>query len=1031
MPNWTKEQESAIYEDGKNIIVSAGAGSGKTAVLTERVITKVKNGTNINELLILTFTNAAAHEMKERIRDALREANLDNQLEYIDNAYITTFDSYALSIVKKYHYLLNKPKHINIIDGTFIEVKKKDILENILENYYQKRDVNFLKLINDFCVKDDKEIFKCLLSLYNSLALKQNFGSFLDTYVKNFYSEEHINKTFNDYVSLLKEKINSIEHLLKQLSYLSFGDFYTSMLHALNLLLSSENYEEIKNNANIKLPILRDGEEKEKLIKNQINDYLKEIKNLTKESEDDLKKEYLSTKKYIEVIIQILKELNVKVRKYKDSINYYEFTDIALMSIDILKNNPHICEEIKQSYKEIMIDEYQDTNDLQEYFISLIANNNVYMVGDIKQSIYRFRNANPNLFKDKYNNYQKNNGGSKIDLNKNFRSRKEILNDINVIFNLIMDDFIGGAEYSVSHKMIFGNQLYEEVGKNKENNKLEIYNYNFSKEVKATRDEVEASIVAEDIKKKIEQKYLVFDKEEKILRPCKYKDFVILMDKTTAFDIYKKIFESQQIPLISLKEENILEEIEISLFKNFIKLINKIKEKNFDQEFKYTFVSLARSYLYNISDNDIYWYLENNKIYESPVYKDALELTYGLENTTALELLDNIVDKWDFFHKIIKTNNIEHKMIILDYLRNIFADLSNLGFNLKEICDYLEKVENDIGEIKIPKLAENQNAVQIMTIYKSKGLEFPICYETGLLNKFNIKELNSLFFFDNYYGIIPSIFKEGIDATYLKELAKHKYLKENISEKIRLFYVALTRCREKMIVLADLKDSDCELVKDIVSDEIRLKYKSFNDILFSIKENLAEYIKNIDLNKLNINYLQNKKLSLTELIDKQKIIEIKEVNIREEKEEKKHYSKEINKIISKEEYQNMQYGTLIHEILENFDFKNPNWENVPENLKDNIQKLLNFDIFKNIKNADIYSEYEFIYEEDNQEYHGIIDLLVIYDDHVDIIDYKLKNIDDKKYLDQLNGYKKFIEKLLKKDTNIYLYSILENILKKI
>ena len=214
MPNWTKEQMDAINTTGTNIIVSAGAGSGTTAVLTERVLTKIKDNININELLILTFTNAAAHEMKERIAKTLKKEGFLDQLEFVEQAYITTFDSFALCIVKKYHYLLNIPKNINIIDGTFIREKQEEILDNIFEEYYKIEDEKFLKLIDDFCCKDDKQIRECIINLYEKLKQKENIYDYLNSYVDCFYSDDYINKTFSELMSLIDTK----KELLKSLS---------------------------------------------------------------------------------------------------------------------------------------------------------------------------------------------------------------------------------------------------------------------------------------------------------------------------------------------------------------------------------------------------------------------------------------------------------------------------------------------------------------------------------------------------------------------------------------------------------------------------------------------------------------------------------------------------------------------------------------------------------------------------------------------------------------------------------------------
>ena len=492
MPSWTKEQQEAINEEGKNIIVSAGAGSGKTAVLSERVIRKLNN-TDINKLLILTFTKEAANEMKERIRKKIKKnPDLKKQLDIIDSAYITTFDSYSLSLVKKYYYLLNISPNISIIDASIINIKKNEYIEEIFDKLYEEKNQKFEKLIKDFCTKDDKEIKNYVIDLNNKLDLKLNKEEYINNYIKDYFNEEIINNNIEKYINLIKDKIKEINNLLYDIQILVEGKYYEKLVDILNPLLNSNTYEEIRNNSNLKLPPLPRGSEEElKEKKEELKNLIDNIKELTEiESENILKENILKTKDYIEIILEIIKKLDKKIYNFKEKSEMYEFNDIAKMAIRVLEENENIKLELKNYYNEIMVDEYQDTNDIQEKFISLIENNNVYMVGDIKQSIYRFRNANPNIFRNKYNNYEKLNGGIKIDLLKNFRSRFEVLDDINLIFNLVMNDKIGGAEYRETHQMIFGNNTYIEEGKIEEKHNFEILNYKYEDKT-YTKEEIE------------------------------------------------------------------------------------------------------------------------------------------------------------------------------------------------------------------------------------------------------------------------------------------------------------------------------------------------------------------------------------------------------------------------------------------------------------------------------------------------------------------------------------------------------------
>ncbi|MGM9850217.1 MAG: UvrD-helicase domain-containing protein [Bacilli bacterium] len=1034
MPSWTKEQLEAINEEGKNIIVSAGAGSGKTAVLSERVIRKLNN-TDINKLLILTFTKEAANEMKERIRKKIKKnPDLKKQLDIIDSAYITTFDSYSLSLVKKYYYLLNISPNISIIDASIINIKKNEYIEEIFDKLYEEKNTKFEKLIKDFCTKDDKEIKNYVIDLNNKLDLKLNKEKYINNYIKDYFNEEIINNNIEKYINLIKDKIKEINNLLYDIQILVEGKFYEKLVDILNPLLNSNTYEEIRNNSNLKLPTLPRGSEEEvKEKKEELKNLIDNIKELTEiESTEILKENILKTKEYIEIILEIIKELDKKIYNFKEQSEMYEFNDIAKMAIRVLEENENIRLELKNYYNEIMVDEYQDTNDIQEKFISLIENNNVYMVGDIKQSIYRFRNANPNIFRNKYNNYEKLNGGIKIDLLKNFRSRYEVLDDINLIFNLVMNDKIGGAEYRETHQMIFGNNTYIEEGKIDEPHNFEILNYKYEDKT-YTKEEIEIFTIATDIKNKIENHYKVFDKDNLIVRDIEYKDFCIIMDRNTEFPKYKKIFEYMQIPLTLYQDEVLTLENDILVLKNIMNFVVKINKKEYDTEFKYCFTSIARSYLFRLSDQEIFDIFKEKKFYETEIFKISKEISDNIENLTNEEFINEIVNKFNIIENTIKTGNIEASMVRIEYLLNLSKNLTELGYTPFELTDYIKEMVEGKNEIKYSLNTNAGNNVKIMNIHKSKGLEFHICYYSGLHKAFNISDLKQLFTIDNELGIIAPYVDEKPKETIYKYLLKDKYMKEEIAEKIRLFYVAMTRCKEKMILVTSLTDKEKDRVHDLVEDSIRLKYKSFLDILNSIKENIKEYIVDIDLDKQNLtkDYNEIKENNYESLLHKNNNkIEKRKISINSNIEEEKHFSKTTNKLITKEEYKNMEFGTHMHYLLELIDFKNPDLKDIDNFYKEKINNFLNQELLKNIKEANIYKEYEFIEINNNETYHGIIDLMLEYSDHVDIIDYKLKNIEDDAYQEQLNGYKKYIENKLNKKVDIYLYSIMDNIIKK-
>ena len=1016
---WTNDQQKAIDLEGSNIIVSAGAGSGKTAVLSERVIRKLKSGVDVNKLLILTFTKEAAKEMKERIRKKIKKEGLSKQLDLLDSAYITTFDSYAYSIVKKYHYELNISKDISIIDSSIINMLKLDIMDEIFDNLYASHNEKFEKLISDFCFKNDLEIKKSIIKISNNLDLLIDKDYYLDTYIDKLYNNDYLNTLLKEYNDILISRLNDIKSSLNNLGIYTTGTYMEKINEVLLPLLNSTTYIDIKNNSMISLPRLSKASDEEKKYKDEIKNIIDDINNLTLyDNESSMIEEILDTIDYVSIIIDIIKELDQKVIEFKKSKDNYEFIDIAKMAINIVKNNKEILNELKYYYNEIMLDEYQDTNDLQEEFVKLIANDNVYMVGDIKQSIYRFRNANPIIFKDKYVNYGNNIGGQKIDLLKNFRSRDEVLHDINLIFNRIMDLNIGGAEYQESHQMVFGNEAYKN---NFQNNYLEIYNYEKSKIY--SKEEIEIFTVAKDIKEKITNHYQVLDKDTNTLRDIKYSDICIIMDRNSAFDKYKKIFEYLNLPLVLYRDEVLTNEIDITLIKNIINLIVKIKNKEFDKQFKYYFTSIARSYLFEVSDNEILSIFKDKLFYSHDIFKKCQTISKELDNITSLELLNIIIDEFNISDKNIKVGGLEAASIRLDYLKNIATNLTNIGYSPYKFLEYLNNMIDNNMEIKYSLNTSVGDNIKIMNIHKSKGLEFPLCYFTGYYKSFNISDLKELFMYDTKYGIITPVNTNGIKSTIIKTLTKELYLHEEISEKIRLFYVALTRVREKMIIVLPLRDDDIKL-----DDSVRLKYRSFLDMMNSVKNYLTDKIKNIDVDTLGItdDYNKIKSINYLDYIkDNDTILENKEINIDNDIIDEKRFSKNSKELITKFNIDNMKLGTKIHYILETTDFINPNYNIIEDKYRNYIKAFLDNKLLKNIDKANIYKEYEFIYNKNNEVLHGIIDLMLEYNDHIDIIDYKLKHVEDEAYLKQLNGYQEYIYNLTNKKTNIYLYSIMD------
>ena len=1041
MSSPTSEQSTAIKEEGKNIIVSAGAGSGKTFVLKERVLRKVKSGTHVDDLIILTFTNNAAQEMKNRIRKILKENNIADA-DLVDSAYITTFDSFAQSLVKKYNYLLNISKDFSIIDESIVQTEIANQVDDIFEELYKNKDTKFEKMINNLCYKNDKDLRTQVAQIYASLGNITNKTEFLNTYIDKYYDNKYVEEKLNLYISNIFNELGKVLELLEIVKeeYIGNNEF-SKVAATYEILSNASSLDELKDNFTTSIDTCNDKNYNDvvlaKRIKSELDDYKETFtKRYLKYYEKDLKDQYISTKEDVEVIISILKELDKRITAFKEHHNAYEFSDISFKAIELVKNNPDIAKDIRDHTEEIMIDEYQDTNDIQEEFISYIQNNNIYMVGDVKQSIYGFRNAKPMLFKEKYDNYAKGNGGMKIDLTANFRSREEVIYNINYIFSLIMFDNVGGAAYKDSHCMGFGKTKYNELKDSGVDYNLSLLNYELEKDYKKyTKDEIEAFIIAQDIKKKMSEHRNTFHevgKEEKMI-PMTYKDFCVLVDKSKNFDLIKQVLEYNGIPATIDKSSSVKQEEEIYILKNLITLLIKIHTNKEDAEFKHAFTSIARSYIIDYNDNEIYDNIINNTYKETNLYKDLKELSKDIDTLSNKEILYKLVEKFDIINKTISTNNISARITKLEYFINNAESLNKFGFDIYSMNDFFKTVLDSDLKLEIPAESSDKDAVKIMTIHGSKGLEYNYVYMPYLDSSFFSTDKQKVKL-NEKYGIITKFNDEGIDSTFMDQLKKQEELKDIISEKIRLFYVAITRAKENFIMISQFND---KLINDNDIDEYDLlKCKSFTDLITLLKDNLAKYTTKIDINDLGLskNYKTSEEVKYQEVIDStSETIKTTPLNIEKVVLESKSFSKPLTKLMTKELRDTLDYGTLLHASFEAYNFQKDNLSelNISDEMKDNIRNFLKHDEVKNISNAITYKEHPIRFEKDGSIFNGIIDLLVEYDDHFDIIDYKTNNIDSEEYDLQLQGYKDYIENTYNKTTNIYLYSIKKDIFKKI
>ena len=1058
---WTDGQWEAIATRDTSILVSAGAGSGKTAVLTERILEILKEGHSILDLIVLTFTNAAAKEMKDRVKKKLLEAipngypKLQKELQLLDLASICTFDSFSLNLVKKYHYLLEIEKDVSIGDGILIETLKQESIDETFQELYEQSNSEFLKLLDTFTVKDDTKVRKTILNLANSLTSRIHIEQELEDCYQNCNRSE-IQKQLDQYIKEIQKQVKVVIEDINQ-SLENAPEPLLPILEQLKTEMETHQntYEEIASVFRmIKLPSLPRSKEMDDDIKDRMKEIYQNIKKQIQEitslcvypNQESYIEEVLKTKETIGILKDILKVYFEKLLQKKKKQNIYEFHDIGRFAIQLLEEHEDIRTYYQNHIYEIMIDEYQDTNDIGTYFVSMIENNNVYTVGDVKQSIYRFRNANPNIFMNQFYRYQKNEGGKLITLSKNFRSRKEVVDAINFIFQAIMDEKVGGVHYFNQEEMIFGNLSYEKVKDQNTNYEIEVLDYSYQESEEAKRyrkEEIEAFMIAKDIKKRIMNHEMIQDKGQ--LRPVTYSDFAILQDRKTNFDLYKTIFTYLGIPITIHKEESFYATDVIYTVKSIIQLIDCIvRRKDSKEAVLHPFLSLSRSFLGGFSDDSIFRLLNRSKKEKRTIfqcmqdesdfnllYEKLNELANFSKTHTISSLMREIYHTFQLFDALIQLGDVELNSDKLVFLLNLSKTLEQNGYDLRKLVTYFEQLDMNTLDVSFDvKKESNVDAVNLMTIHKSKGLEFPICYFSGLTKLFSKADTKERFLYQKDFGMIVPYFEDGIRETFYKKLFIAKNDLDDISEKIRVFYVALTRAKEKIILVAPLSDAkEITPFIQIVPEKIRKHYKSLYDIVASLKELFTPYTTHILLEQLQLTKEYDQ--SHFEVLDTKVVTPFSNLlSIHEEKESMIHATfSHKPTTISFEDMDKMEIGTKMHQYLEMMDFHHPEESFAYLNLsafeEKKIKAFLQTDFMKDVNQYQVFHEYEFICTTDEGESNGIIDLLLVGEKDAMIVDYKLKEIHKEEYQKQVRGYMNYIKAKLNIPVSGYLYSILD------
>ncbi|WP_461810109.1 helicase-exonuclease AddAB subunit AddA [Faecalimonas sp.] len=870
--NWTPEQKKVISLRNRNILVSAAAGSGKTAVLVERIITMLTEDDpplNVDELLSVTFTEAAAAEMKERILLAIEKKleenpnniHLQKQSTLIHSAMITTIHSFCLSVIREYFHTIDLDPSFRIGEEGELKLLQKEVLQELLEEQYMEADEKFLDFVERFATgKDDNKLEELILQLYMFSESYPNSEKWLDSCVDTYDVQtleefactdyckkaiENIRKYATDAIDLLEAGVVVCEEPEGPYMY---KETLENEIEGWKAFLKSDNllefYEKRKYPEGERLKPNRD-----KTVSEELSVFVKGIRKQTKEILSDLIKTYLfqpieemiidmsKTKKMIEELTFLVKEFSRLYTEEKRKRNLIDFGDMEHLALqiltveegDVLLPSP-VAKEYQKRFKEIMIDEYQDSNLIQEAILTSVSTmscgrNNIFMVGDVKQSIYRFRLSRPELFMEKFDTYNiEDSDKQRIDLHKNFRSRGEVLDSTNFIFEQIMTKGLGKVEYDDRAALYVGADYKE-----KEGNETEVLIVDVEKDVESeeqaeeTVRELEARAVSRRIKELMAE-HQVQDKVTGELRQICYKDIVILTRSLKGWtDVFAKILNREGIPTYTGSKEGYFETQEIQTILNYLRILD-----NPNQDIPLASVLTSRIGKISgeelseirILDKEVSFYCcvkryikeGGNLLLVNRLKKIFEQIEYFREMipyTAIHELLWRVIEETGYGYEIAVMAGGEQRKANLEMLlekAKVFEGTSYKGlFNFIRYMEQLKKYDVDYGEANIAD--EQADAVRLMSIHKSKGLEFPIVFVAGMNKRFNKQDITGEIVTHAEFGIgldRIDLEKRMKSPTFLKKVIQREVMLENIGEELRILYVALTRAKEKLIMTGTL-----------------------------------------------------------------------------------------------------------------------------------------------------------------------------------------------------------------------------------
>lgn len=975
---WTEAQQKVIDARNKNILVSAAAGSGKTAVLVERIISMISEGDHpidIDHLLVVTFTNAAAAQMRERIGKAIDKklllepdnSHLQKQISLLQSAQITTIHSFCLNVIRNYFHHIDLDPSFKMADESEVTLMKSDVLADVLECWYEEGREDFHTFIESYSYsKSDQPVEDLVLQLYQFamsnpwprewiLKMQEVFQiATLDEmdstdwmkellrYVKVVLADlalknEEALRRCNEpggpqaYITALLSDQDILDTLRTASSYQEYAELFTGVSYT---RLSSKKEEGVVQAKKDQVKELR--EEVKKGIKDLAGQFFYQ-------SPEEMLADLQKVKEVMKVLFELTLDFMEAFAAKKEEKNLIDFNDLEHFALNILveekdgeKLPTRAAMELSELFEEILIDEYQDSNLVQETLLRSISREHVglsnrFMVGDVKQSIYKFRLAMPELFLEKYKEYSTSetmdtgeiNYSQRIDLDKNFRSRKIVLDGVNLIFEQIMTEAVGGITYDEAASLKYG-ELFEELQgegtattgdrseevmprisdnvelilvteedeEGNETNSPAFLLHNTqenadsstaedSEEAVYSKKELEAKAIAKRIRELVnpETGLMLFDRDTLAHRKAEYRDIVILLRSMTGWaELFVNTLMQEGIPAYADTGTGYFQTVEIMTLLNMLRIIDNPRQD-------IPFVGVLYSPMVGLTTTDLAMIrvsAANSSIYQAVKQYVAEGGENGLReklnlfltnlewfrskvrHTPIHELIQEVLERTGYYYYVLAMPGGERRkanvdMLVSQAVRFEKGSYSGL-FHFIRYIEKLHKYEVDFGEAATA--GEQDNTVRIMSIHKSKGLEFPIVFVSGLSKQYNTQDLRSSIVIHAEYGVGPECIDSKLRTkipTLLKKVIQKKIQIENLGEELRVLYVALTRAKEKLIMTGYLNSRE------------EIKGKEFSFFALSSAKSYLELIlpamyNRMDRSEFHISVLSKSQLLQEELI---------------------------------------------------------------------------------------------------------------------------------------------------------------------